>query len=86
LAENLREPTEDTISHVKYLKIKDKKSYNHRMIWIGKVLIHYLVPTPCHGQGHLPLDQAAQSINRSILPVPEEDLQETWRGTFYKGM
>jgi len=31
------------------------------MFWIGTDLKDYLVPTPCHGQGHLPLDQVSQS-------------------------
>jgi len=34
---------------------------NHRMVWAGRDLKHHLVPTPCHGQGHLPQDQGAQS-------------------------
>jgi len=34
---------------------------NHGMVWVGRDLIDHLVPTPCHGQVHLPLDQAAQS-------------------------
>ncbi|KAK4821804.1 hypothetical protein QYF61_003833 [Mycteria americana] len=33
----------------------------HRMIWVAKDLKDHLVPTPCHGQGQLPLDQVAQS-------------------------
>ena len=37
----------------------------HRMVWLGKDLKDHLVPTPCHEQGHLPLDQGAQS---SIQP------------------
>ena len=34
----------------------------HRMVWVGRDLIDHLVPTPCHGQRHLPLDQVAQSL------------------------
>ena len=34
---------------------------NHRMVWVGKDLKDHLVPPPCHGQGHLPLAQVAQS-------------------------
>jgi len=34
---------------------------NHRMVWVGRDLIHHLVPTPCHGQGPLPLAQCAPS-------------------------
>uniref|UniRef100_A0A8D2MBY5 DNA-binding protein SMUBP-2 n=1 Tax=Zonotrichia albicollis TaxID=44394 RepID=A0A8D2MBY5_ZONAL len=29
---------------------------SHRMIWVGRLEAH---PVPCHGQGHLPLDQTA---------------------------
>lgn len=31
------------------------------MVWNGRSLKDHLVPTPCHEQGHLLLDQAAQS-------------------------
>ena len=31
------------------------------MVWVGRDLKDHLVPTPCHGQRHLPLDQGAQS-------------------------
>lgn len=34
-------------------------SYNYVMIWFGRDLKDFLVPT-CHGQGHLLLDQIAQ--------------------------
>ena len=37
------------------------ESQNHRVVRIGRVLTDHLVPTPCHGQGHLPPDQVAQS-------------------------
>jgi len=36
-------------------------SWNRRMVWVGRDLIDLLDPTLCHGQGHLPLDQVAQS-------------------------
>jgi len=32
------------------------------MVWVGRDLIDHLVPTPCHGQGHLLLEQVAQSL------------------------
>ncbi|KAK4821027.1 hypothetical protein QYF61_012113 [Mycteria americana] len=35
--------------------------HNHRMVWVGRDLTDHPVPTPCHGQGHLPPDQVAQS-------------------------
>jgi len=31
------------------------------MVWVGKNLKNHPIPTPCGGQGHLPLDQIAQS-------------------------
>jgi len=31
------------------------------MVWVGKDLKGHLIPTPLHGQGHLLLDQVAQS-------------------------
>jgi len=31
------------------------------MVWVGRDLQRSSSPTPCHGQGHLPLDQVAQS-------------------------
>ena len=37
------------------------------MVWVRRDLKDHLVPTPCHGQGHLPLDQLAQS---PIQPGP----------------
>jgi len=47
-------------------KKKNLFSWSHRMVWVGRYLKDHLVPTPsCHGQGHLPPDQAAQS---SIQP------------------
>jgi len=35
------------------------------MVRVGRDLKDHLVPTPCRGQGHVPLDQVAQS---SIQP------------------
>jgi len=35
------------------------------MVWVGRELKDHLVPNPCRKQGHLPLDQVAQS---SIQP------------------
>lgn len=38
---------------------------NHRIIeWVGTDLNEHLVPSACHGQGHLPRDQAAQGLAR----------------------
>ncbi|XP_039554546.1 uncharacterized protein LOC120497316 isoform X1 [Passer montanus] len=34
---------------------------NPRLVWVGRDLKDHLIPTPCHGQGHLPLSQAAPS-------------------------
>jgi len=31
------------------------------MVWVGRDLKDHPVPNPRHGQGHLPLDQAAPS-------------------------
>jgi len=31
------------------------------MVWVGRDLKDQLIPTPCHGQGHLPPDQVAPS-------------------------
>ena len=31
------------------------------MFWVGRNVTDHLVPIPCYGQGHRPLDQAAQS-------------------------
>ena len=31
------------------------------MVWVGKDLEDHRVPTLCHRQGHLPLDQVAHS-------------------------
>lgn len=31
--------------------------HNHRVVWVGRGVEEYLVPTPCRGQEHLPLDQ-----------------------------
>jgi len=42
------------------------------MVWDERDLEDHLVPTPCHGQGHLPLDQVAQSSveGKDNLPRP----------------
>ena len=37
------------------------RSQNHRLVWVGRDLKAHPVPALCHGQGHLPLDQVAQS-------------------------
>lgn len=34
---------------------------NYRMGWAGKDLKDHLIPNPCHGQGHPPLNQVTQS-------------------------
>jgi len=31
------------------------------MVWVGRDRKDHPVPNPCHGQGHLPPDQIAQS-------------------------
>lgn len=38
-----------------------KESQNVRMVWVGRDLNDSLVPNPYLGQGHFPVDQAAQS-------------------------
>lgn len=35
--------------------------YLHRMVWLGSDLDGHLLPTRCHRQGGLPLDQVALS-------------------------
>jgi len=37
------------------------------MVWVRRDLKDHLVPTPCHGQGHFPLDQVAQSLIQPSL-------------------
>lgn len=37
------------------------------MVWIRRDFKNHLVPTPCHGQGHLSGEQLAQSPNQSVL-------------------
>lgn len=32
------------------------ESRNHGMVWVGKFPKDHLVPSPCHGQGHFPLE------------------------------
>lgn len=34
--------------------------YNHRMVWVGRNFKDHPIPTPCHEQGHFPLNQVAQ--------------------------
>lgn len=52
-----------------------------RRVWIGSNPEDHLIPTPCCGLGHLPVDQVAQnsiqpglkptaSLTGSELPVP----------------
>lgn len=33
------------------------ESWSPRMVWIGRNIKNCLVPTPCHWQGHLPLNE-----------------------------
>jgi len=40
---------------------------NHRMVWVGRDLEDHLVLTPCHGQGHLPLDPVAHGLDQKNL-------------------
>jgi len=44
------------------------ESQNDGTVWVGRDLTDHLVQLPCHGQGHLPLDQVPQS---SIQPSLE---------------
>jgi len=32
------------------------------MVWVGRDLKDHLFQPPCHGQGHLQVDRAAQSL------------------------
>lgn len=41
--------------------LSDLHMYSHRTVWVGSDLKDHLVPIPCHGQRHPPLDQVAQS-------------------------
>jgi len=47
------------------------------MVWVGRDLKGHFIPTPLHGQGHLPLDQVAQSL---VQPGLEKRLTETKNG------
>lgn len=59
-------------------------SWKYGIVWLGKGLKNHFLPTPCHGQGCLPLDQAAQSFfptcrifyqwDYPIMPWPGEEL------------
>ena len=42
------------------------------MVWVGKDLKDHLVPIPCPGQGHLPLDQ--------VVPNPVQRGLEHFQG------
>jgi len=37
------------------------------MLWVGRDLKDPSVPTPCHGQGYHPLDEAAQGPIQSLM-------------------
>jgi len=41
------------------------------MASVGRDLKDHLVPTPCHGQGHLPLHQVDQSPVQPSLEQPQ---------------
>lgn len=42
-------------------------SYNHRVTCAGKNLKNHLVPTPCHGKGHFPLEDPLFRIPGQLL-------------------
>jgi len=47
-------------------------SQNHRMVWVGRDLTDHPVPTPCHGQGHLPSDQLLKALSDLALNPARE--------------
>lgn len=49
------------------LFMRDKRrSYNLRMVSIGRAFKDHEIPTPCHGQGDLPLDQIIAPPNLAL--------------------
>lgn len=56
---------------------RDKKAYlrllktagneNPRVVWVERDRKEHLVPTPCHGQGHLPIGHDAQSLSHRVI-------------------
>lgn len=40
---------------------------------IGRDLKAHLIPTPCHGQGHLPLDQVLQAPSNLVFDTFREE-------------
>jgi len=59
------------------------------MVWVGRTLKIIWFQTPCHEQGHLPLDQVAQSPADSLekniylhttTPTPPAVPPRTYRG------
>ena len=56
------------------------------MVWVGRELKDLLVPTPCHGQGHLPLDQAAESPVQPGLEHFREGASAASLGNLFQGL
>lgn len=52
----------------------DIEKQDSRLVWVGRNLKAHLVPPPCYGQGHLPLDQVdpnfVQPWSRGRCPCP----------------
>lgn len=44
------------------------------MVWVGRNVEDHPVPTPCHRQGHLPLDHVAQSHARTPITSITSDM------------
>lgn len=47
--------------HEFFCALVNAEAQNHRLVWVGGHLKDQLIPTPCRGRGHLPLDQIAPS-------------------------
>lgn len=57
------------------------RSQDHWTVWVGSVLKHNLIPTPCQGQGRLPPDRVAQSSVHPGLERWQERGSPSFSGT-----
>uniref|UniRef100_A0A672UYG8 Tripartite motif containing 65 n=1 Tax=Strigops habroptila TaxID=2489341 RepID=A0A672UYG8_STRHB len=49
---------------------------NHRMVWVGRDLKAHSVPTPCHGQGHLPLELLLEDLPSCVAPKAPDPVDQ----------
>lgn len=60
------------------------ESENLGMVWVGTNLKRHLVPSPCHGKGHLPLNQAAPRPTQPGLELLQDGESTTFQAKLFE--